>query len=196
MYLTHSINADIFFVVRAGSAIFNFAGHSKEEVIVFCNAVELADVFICTEKRKRGIIKNDGITCKMHKLFFKFYCLVSLQLQRLLTLQVCTKTETQKTATTNAPRGIHMGLQVYFVVQIRSVITGKSLQPSLIKINDDEGDLAQGPRRQFRICSSLDHPPFISSLNRPGTTAKHTAPLHCTLFPLLCVTKLARRLPF
>lgn len=82
IYLTHSINADIFFVVRAGSAIFNFAGHSKEEVIVFCNAVQLADVFICTEKRKRGIIKNDGITCKMHKLFFKFYCLVSLQLQR------------------------------------------------------------------------------------------------------------------
>lgn len=118
IYLTHSINADIFFVVRAGSAIFNFAGHSKEEVIVFCNAVQLADVFICTEERKRGIIKNDGITCKMHKLFFKFYCLVSLQLQRLLTLQVCTKTETQKTATTNAPRGIHMGLQVYFVVQI------------------------------------------------------------------------------
>lgn len=49
MYLTHSINADISFVVRAGCSIFDFAGHGEKEVKVFCNAVQLTDVFICTQ---------------------------------------------------------------------------------------------------------------------------------------------------
>lgn len=49
MYLTHSINADISFVVGAGGAIFDLAGHGEEEVKVFCNAVQLTDVFICTQ---------------------------------------------------------------------------------------------------------------------------------------------------
>lgn len=47
-YLTHSIDANILFVVRAGGAVFDFAGHGEEEVKVFCNAVQLTDVFICT----------------------------------------------------------------------------------------------------------------------------------------------------
>lgn len=37
----------------------------------------------------------------------------------------------------------------------------------------------KGPRRQFTICSSLHHLPFINSLNGPGITAKHNALLHC-----------------
>ncbi len=49
MYLTHSINADISFVVRAGGAVFDLAGHGEEEVKVFCDAVQLTDVLICTQ---------------------------------------------------------------------------------------------------------------------------------------------------
>lgn len=49
MYLTQSINADISLVIRAGGAIFDLAGHGEEEVKVLCNAVQLTDVFICTE---------------------------------------------------------------------------------------------------------------------------------------------------
>lgn len=52
MYLTHSINADIPFVLRAGGAIFDLAGHGEEEVVVFCDAVQLADVLICSENNK------------------------------------------------------------------------------------------------------------------------------------------------
>lgn len=52
MYLTHSINADISFVLRAGGAVFDLAGHGEEEVVVFCDAVQLADVLICTETNK------------------------------------------------------------------------------------------------------------------------------------------------
>lgn len=48
MYLTHSINADISFVVRARGAVFDLAGHGEEEVKIFCIAVQLTDVFICT----------------------------------------------------------------------------------------------------------------------------------------------------
>lgn len=55
MYLTHSINADISFVVGAGSAVFDFAGHGEEEVKVFCDAVQLTDVFICTQRTHRYI---------------------------------------------------------------------------------------------------------------------------------------------
>lgn len=52
MYLTHSINADISFVLRAGGAVFDLAGHGEEEVVVFGDAVQLADVLICTESNK------------------------------------------------------------------------------------------------------------------------------------------------
>lgn len=54
MYLTDAVNADVSAVVRAGSAVFDLAGHSKEEVKVFCDAVQFADVFICTEKERRA----------------------------------------------------------------------------------------------------------------------------------------------
>lgn len=36
-------------MIRAGGAVFDFAGHGEEEVKVFCNAVQLTDVFICTQ---------------------------------------------------------------------------------------------------------------------------------------------------
>lgn len=77
-----------------------------------------------------------------------------------------------------------------FIMWFKLVIPDKPLQQSLIQINDGEGDLARGPRRQLGIRSSLHHLAFIKSLNRAGTTAKPTA-----LSPSLCVTKLARRLP-
>ncbi len=50
VYLTHSINANISFVVGARGAIFDLAGHGEEEVKVLGNAVQLTDVFICTQK--------------------------------------------------------------------------------------------------------------------------------------------------
>lgn len=53
LYLTHSFYADVSHTTGAGRAVFNLAGHGKEEVKVFCNAVQLADVFICTEDIKR-----------------------------------------------------------------------------------------------------------------------------------------------
>lgn len=52
LYLTNSLNADISFMVRAGCAVFDLAGHGEEEVKIFCSAVQLADVFIYTGHTK------------------------------------------------------------------------------------------------------------------------------------------------
>lgn len=52
IYLTDSINADVVLVVGAGGAIFHLARHGEEEVKVFCNAVQLTDVLVCTDNRE------------------------------------------------------------------------------------------------------------------------------------------------
>ena len=52
LYLTHSVNAYVSFVVRAGGAIFHLAGHCEEKVKVFRDAVQLTDVLICADKEQ------------------------------------------------------------------------------------------------------------------------------------------------
>lgn len=58
LYLTHSINTDISSMIRAGGAVFDLAGHGEEEVKVFSNAVQLADVFICTQNICKKYIQH------------------------------------------------------------------------------------------------------------------------------------------
>lgn len=48
-YLAHSFDADVYFGFGAGRAIFDLAGHGEEEVKVFRDAVQLADVFSCAK---------------------------------------------------------------------------------------------------------------------------------------------------
>ena len=191
MYLTDSINAHISSVVIAQRAVFHLAGHGKEEVKVFCDAVQLTDVFICTQKKRTHTVIEDSTRtvasaadawlAKFEGLFFLFHIEAMLQtvkwhVQYLLELEWEWQEQTM-----NTPGGTWCGAN-WFIFCSRSVITDESLQPRLIKTNDSEGDMALGPMRHFRICSFLHHHPFINSLNGPGTTA--STPLFPTALSL------------
>lgn len=53
-----------------------------------------------------------------------------------------------------------------FILEFRSVITGKSGQPSLIKINDGEGDLAQRSQEPVHNLFFPASPPIHQQLKR------------------------------
>lgn len=130
MYLTHSINADISFVVRAGGPVFDLAGHGEEEVKVFGNAVQLTDVFICTQnihtytarlgsikKKKATLTDSHKFLCDLIKL--KLLWLLCCNLLHIQYVHILLRLNWRRQELTmNAPGGIHVGLQVYFAVQI------------------------------------------------------------------------------
>lgn len=116
-------------MVRAGGAVFDLAGHGKEEVKVFCNAVQFTDVFICTQNtqihnNKVALVKRafvgEPLNCTdSPKFFYELVWLLCCNLLHIQYVQFLLRLKWKRwELTMNAPMGIHVGLQVYFVLQI------------------------------------------------------------------------------
>lgn len=181
MYLTHSINADISFVVRARGAIFYFAGHGKEEIKVFCNAVQLTDVFICTEKKSSCLLSKANLWSGQFKGYSYWTAnAITLPTGTLKHFLLEMEWKGQKFAIKTS-KVTRIGTHFLFYFLFCSVIIEENFQPILIKTSYGEGDLARCAIKQFRICSFLHPPLFINSLKEPRTTAKHAALPRCTL---------------
>lgn len=181
-YLTHSVNTDIPFVVGAGGAVFDLAGHGEEEVKVFRNAVQLTDVFIYAhgnastrasgtvkkEKRRRGaLFEPAGLPPHLNTMLWTLTRALSSVL--LLCAQpLLGRGQERLRAVVEAPVGGGGGflLRYRFIWEFRSVITGKSGQPSLIKINDGEGDLAQRSQEPVHNLFFPTSPPIHQQLKQ------------------------------
>lgn len=119
----------------------------------------------CYKRRRGALSEPAGIPPHLNTI--SWMLTRSLCAVLLLCAQPLLGTELREAESSGgSPRGGDFSQHYRFILEFRSVITGKSGQPSLIKINGGEGDLAQRSQEPVHNLFFPASPPIHQQLKR------------------------------